>query len=175
MRRRWLLLVAVTVGAVLVDQVTKALVIAYLPLNAEWAPIPALSHLFAITHTTNTGAVFGIFPDAGAVFLVIALVVVGLIIYFYRSLPDGGWLIRVALGLQLAGALGNFIDRVRLGHVVDFIHVKFWPVFNVADSCIVIGVGVLVLALLLDEHRERRQPDDEPAPPDKQPSTPEIE
>lgn len=176
MRSRWLFLVVLTTGVVLVDQITKALVAAHLPLNAEWAPIPDLAHLFAITYTTNTGAAFGIFPDSSVILLLIAVVVTGLILHYYRTLPnEGGRLIRLALALQLGGALGNLIDRVRLGHVVDFIHVKLWPVFNVADSCIVIGVVLLAGALVLEERRDRRQPRREDPPEDAPRPSPEAE
>ena len=90
-------------------------------------------------------------------FLVIAVIVSAVILYYYRQVPSGGWLIRLALGLQLGGALGNVIDRVRLGYVVDFLDAWRWPVFNVADSCIVIGVGLLMLIMLREERRERRE------------------
>jgi signal peptidase II len=163
---RWLFLGAVTVGVIVIDQATKALVSSSLQIDQPWAPIESLSHLFTITYTTNTGAVFGIFPDAGVVLLIIAVVVVGLIIYYYRRLSgQGSWIIRLALGLQLGGAIGNLIDRVRLGHVVDFLNLKFWPVFNVADSCIVIGVAILAGVMLLEDRKERgelKQGDEKP-------------
>ncbi len=172
----WIFLTIVAACVIVVDQAAKALIVANVPLNGEWAPIPDLAHLFAITHTTNTGAAFGIFPDSGVVFLIIPVIVSGFIVYYYRKLPDqGGWPVRLALGLQLGGALGNLIDRVRLGYVVDFIHLKFWPVFNVADSCIVIGVVVLAGVLLLEDRKERRQGDAESAPEGNTPSAPGAE
>ena len=164
MRVHWVFLFAITTLVVALDQLTKALVVANLALNEEWAPFPALAHLFAFTHITNTGAAFGILPDAGAAFLLIRMAVVVLILYYYRKLPpaiDGGasgprtWLMRLALGLLLGGALGNLIDQLRLGHVIDFIHLKFWPVFNVADSGVVIGVVLLAGVLLLEERKAR--------------------
>ncbi|MEW6577660.1 MAG: signal peptidase II [Chloroflexota bacterium] len=153
---RWLLLACVAALAILADQASKAYVVRHLGLHESWAPVSALEQVFRFTHVRNTGAAFGLFPQGGAVFLIIAVIVSAVIIYYYQQVPSGGWLIRLALGLQLGGALGNVIDRVRLGHVVDFLDVWRWPVFNVADSCIVIGVGLLMLVMLREERRERR-------------------
>ena len=155
-RRKWLLLLVVTAIVIAADQISKALVVANLSLYEEWAPIPALRSFFTITYVQNTGAAFGILPDGGAFFVIVALIVIGIILYFYRQLPDSLPLIRVALGLQLGGALGNLLDRVRLGYVVDFFDFKFWPVFNIADSCVVVGAIALVLLMWWDERRTAR-------------------
>ena len=101
------------------------------------------SDWFSFTYVTNTGAAFGLFPDRGAIFMAIAVVVVVVIAIYYWHMPAGQWLIKLSLGLQLGGAAGNLIDRVQYGHVVDFIDFKFWPVFNLADTSIVIGVSLL--------------------------------
>ena len=153
---RWLLLACVAALAILADQASKAYVVRHLGPYESWAPASALEPVFRFTHVRNTGAAFGLFPQGGAVFLIIAVIVSAVILYYYRQVPQGGWLLRLALGLQLGGALGNVIDRVRLGYVVDFVDVWRWPVFNVADSCIVIGVGLLMLIMLREERRERR-------------------
>jgi signal peptidase II len=79
------------------------------------------------------------------------------IFVYYSSLPGGQWLVRLSLGLQFSGALGNAIDRIRIGRVIDFIHVPYWPVFNVADSAVTVGTILLLLFLLRDEWRERRE------------------
>ena len=129
------------------DQWSKAFVKTSLAEGEWWAPIPAGWRLFRFTHTTNTGAAFGIFPNQGGFFVVIAIVVVVAIVLYYRNLPDGSWLVRIALGLQLGGAMGNLVDRLRFGYVTDFIDVGFWPVFNVADSSIVIGVALIAYSL----------------------------
>jgi signal peptidase II len=81
-------------------------------------------------------------------FVVIAVIVVAAIIFYYRHLPTGQWWIKVSLGLQLGGALGNLLDRLRQGYVIDFIDFKIWPVFNLADSSIVVGVAILAYYLL---------------------------
>jgi signal peptidase II len=149
---QWLLLLGVAALAILADQVSKAYVVARLDLHESWMPLGFIEPLFRFTHVHNTGAAFGLFPQGGSIFLLIAVIVSAIIVYYYRQIPGHAWLVRLALGLQLGGALGNVIDRVRLGYVVDFFNVEYWPVFNVADSCIVIGVALLALAMLREEY-----------------------
>jgi len=84
--------------------------------------------------------------------MIIAVVVIVVIIVYYRHLPSDHWLIQVSLGLQLGGALGNLLNRLLYGHVIDFIDFKVWPVFNVADSSVF--VGVVILAFHLFRHGE---------------------
>ena len=153
---KWLLLAGVTALVLILDQVTKALVLANLTLYESWMPIEALRPYFTITYVQNTGAAFGILPNGGIVFPIVAAIVVGIIIYFYRTLPGRAPLIRIALGMQLGGALGNLIDRLRLGFVVDFFDFKFWPVFNVADSALVVGVIALIILMWWDERQAAR-------------------
>jgi len=98
-------------------------------------------------HTTNSGAAFGIFPNQGSLFILIAVVVVLAIVLYQRRLPAGGWLIRLTLGLQLGGAVGNLLDRLHYGYVIDFIDIGFWPIFNLADASIVMGVVILAYRL----------------------------
>ena len=155
--RHWGVLLVVASLAIVADQASKAYVVSQLALHESWVPLRVIEPVFRITHVRNTGAAFGMFPGGGSLFLIIAVIVSVVILYYYRQIPQQAWLARVALGLQLGGALGNVIDRVRLGYVVDFLNVEYWPVFNVADSCIVVGVALLTLQLLLDERREHRQ------------------
>jgi signal peptidase II len=145
---------------VLLDQATKALVAANLLPYESWAPIKSLDHLFNITYVTNTGTAFGLFKDKGTFFLLVAVIVTGGIIYYYRHLEpeEDSWLARLAFGLMLGGAIGNLVDRVRVGHVIDFIHVSFWAVFNVADSCIVCGVLLIAAVLLWNERKDSKEP-----------------
>lgn len=142
------------------DQATKWLVLQSLPLGQPVYPIPALSWLFGFTYVTNTGIAFGLFKEAGTFFIFLAVVVVTFIVYYLRSLPKDQMLVRIALGLQLGGAFGNLIDRLRLGYVVDFIDFKFWPIFNIADSAIVGGVVLLAVSMW----REGRSKSSEPTP-----------
>ena len=135
------------------DQLTKLWVLASLPERAWWSPLPGQAwQVFRITHTTNSGAAFGIFPKQGTFFMLIAVVVVVAIVVYYRHLSAGSWFIRLSLGLQLGGAAGNLIDRVHYGYVVDFIDVGFWPIFNLADASIVAGVAILAYSLWRDDH-----------------------
>ncbi|MCA9971864.1 MAG: signal peptidase II [Anaerolineales bacterium] len=155
-------------GLILViDELSKNLVEAYLPLYTSWAPFPAIAEYFHLTHATNTGAAFGMFPDGSLFFSLVAAGVAVVILVYNYGLPGGQRLLRLALALQLAGALGNLIDRLRQGHVTDFVDVDFssivyipyisdWPIFNVADLSIVTGVLVLGWLMLRDQRAARR-------------------
>ena len=137
------------------DQTSKRLVMAQLVEGQSWDAVPELA-LFRITHVTNTGAAFGLFPHLSNLFILVALFVIGAIIFYLQHLPDEQWLARIALGLQLGGATGNLVDRLHWGSVVDFIDLNFWPlqkwpVFNLADTSIVTGVTLLVLLMLWEE------------------------
>lgn len=147
---KWAFL-GVAAMVLLVDQASKYIVLSNLSLGEMWNPIPFLRPFFTITHVTNTGAAFGLFRDQGTLFSIVAFVVVAGILVFYRYLPADQFWLRVSLGLQLGGAVGNLLDRVRLGRVVDFVDFKIWPVFNVADTAIVVGVGILAFYLLFSK------------------------
>ncbi len=150
-RRIWVLL-AVAAVAIITDQITKRLVEANIGIYDQVVITPWLSPYLTFTHTMNTGAAFSLLPQGGAIFFVVGIIVSSLILYYAPRLPVEDWISRVALGMQLGGAIGNLIDRVRQGHVTDFIHFQIpeinfdFPVFNVADSCIVVGV-ILLIAL----------------------------
>ena len=150
-RRIWLLLVVAIVAAV-VDQITKRLVEARIELGGSETIAAFLSPYLTLTHTKNPGAAFSILQEGGAIFFIVGAIVFALILYYAPRLPLKDWLSRLALGLQLGGAIGNLIDRSRIGVVTDFIHFQIpqinfdWPVFNVADSCIVMGVIILIVS-----------------------------
>ena len=144
------LLPGVAIFTLVIDQVSKRAVVDSLKLGESWNPVAALERWVSLTYVTNTGAAFGLFPDHGGIFMVIALVVIVTIIFYYRYLPGEQWLVRASLGLQLGGAMGNLLDRLQHGHVVDFIDFKVWPVFNVADSSIFVGVVILAFYLWRD-------------------------
>lgn len=155
--KRYGLLLGVAALALLADQISKRLVEAHIPLYTE---IPIIGEILGLTNTQNTGAAFSLFQNGGLFFIIVAVIVSGLILYYAPRLPENDWLARVALGLQLGGAIGNLVDRLRQGFVTDFIHFKIpaigfdWPVSNVADICIVSGVILLILDSFL---RERNQ------------------
>ena len=146
----WLLLAP---AAFALDQLTKLFVRSNFELGESW---PATG-FFRLTYGTNTGSAFGLFPNQTLALILASLVAIGFLIYFYRAHSLNRPLLRAAIGLQLGGALGNLVDRVRTGAVVDFIDVGPWPIFNVADSCIVVGMIVLVSVLLLAERDGARK------------------
>jgi signal peptidase II len=152
--RSTLVLLVIAAVTLLVDQFTKYLAVTYLAPIVVWAPVPSLANFFTFTYTTNTGVAFGLFKDLGPIFVGVAVVVIAAIVFYQREVPQEAWPVRLALGLQLGGAAGNLLDRLRVGHVIDFIHFHFWPVFNVADSSIVIGVILLAFIML----REGKEP-----------------
>lgn len=112
-------------------------------------PVALLDGDVLINLVHNTGAAFGVLPNQTILFVVIAVVIITGLIVSYQRLAQGPVWLRIALGLVLGGALGNLSDRVRVGYVVDFIDLRWWPVFNLADSCIVIGVLTLVVTLMV--------------------------
>jgi signal peptidase II len=154
--QRYGLLLIVALIAVLVDQLTKAIVIANIPL---YATVPFIDPYLNWTRTQNTGAAFSLFENGGMFFIIVAVIVTAVILYYAPRLPVEDRLSRVALGLQLGGAMGNLIDRLRFGPVTDFIHFRIpqigldWPVSNIADICIVSGVILLIVASFLGDRR----------------------
>ncbi len=139
---------------IILDQISKAIVRINILFGGQWMPLEWLAPYFRFVHWQNTGAAFGLFQQGGLIFGVLAVVVTVFIIIYYPQIPKDEKLIRVAISMQLGGAIGNFIDRIRFGPVTDFISVGSFPVFNIADSNITVGVGLLILALLLAERKE---------------------
>lgn len=139
-------LAVIIAGLVIVlDQLTKYAVVQLLPyLNSR----PVIPGVFYLTHVRNVGAAFGIFAEQRVLFMV-AVVLITVAFFFFRSeLRRLGRLALVASGLVLGGALGNAIDRVRLGYVIDFFDFRVWPVFNIADSAIVVGSLLLAFCVI---------------------------
>jgi signal peptidase II len=138
------------------DQITKALVRQNIALGDQWSPWPWLSPYARIVHWYNTGVAFGLFQGKGDIFMILAVVVALAIIYYYPRVPAHDWTLRVAMGLQLGGAVGNLIDRVWQGHVTDFLSVGTFAVFNVADASITVGVVVLLIGVYIQEQRAKK-------------------
>ncbi len=160
----WWVLPLVAGLIVILDQFTKYLVVSNLELYESWIPIPALARWLEILYVTNTGAAFGLFQTANLVFIIVAILVSSVILFYYRYVPDGQWLLRVSLGMQLGGALGNLIDRVRVGYVIDFINTHIWPVWNVADMSLIGGVILMAFLLLREDRAERQEARAEESP-----------
>jgi len=128
------------IAVFVVDRVTKSLVVAQIPFGTE---VPVFGHLVGITNVHNSGAAFGLAPAGAAIFLIASIVVaIGLVAYVARN-PGNAWVDSI-LGLIMGGTLGNGFDRIAYGTVTDFINFHFWPVFNVADSAISVGVVALI-------------------------------
>ena len=153
------LLITVAVFVVAADQISKAIVVATLDLHHSW---PA-DGLFRFTHIGNTGSAFGMFDDQNTFLILASFVGLGILVYFYRSHPNPSVLVKASMGLMLAGAFGNLTDRVFRDHVVDFIDVgPFW-IFNIADSSISVGLAILALSVLLfDQGPAKPEPDPVP-------------
>ena len=154
LKEYWLLL---TIGGVIVilDQITKAVVRVNIPFGGQWMPLDWLAPYFRFVHWENTGAAFGFFQGGGIIFGILAVIVTVFILIYYPQIPNDEKLMRVAISMQLGGALGNLIDRIIFGPVTDFISVGRFPVFNIADSSITVGVGLLILALWITERKEK--------------------
>jgi signal peptidase II len=150
-----------TIAALIVvlDQWTKWLVRVNIPDGGIWLPesLGWLSPYARIVHWHNTGAAFGMFQDASMVFTVLAFIVIAAIIYYYPHVENSDWSLRLAMSMQLGGAIGNLIDRLTLGRVTDFISIGTFPVFNIADASISIGAAVLLLGVWLTERSEKRE------------------
>ncbi|PRR70168.1 Lipoprotein signal peptidase [Moorella humiferrea] len=138
----FLLLVALVLG---LDQLTKYIVRINFQPNES---LPVINSFFHLTYVNNPGAAFGLFAYKTPVFVAITVLVVAVILIAYRILPPGSPVMRLALALITGGALGNLIDRLRFGYVVDFLDFRVWPVFNLADVAIVSGVILLCWQLL---------------------------
>ena len=140
-----------------VDQVTKAIVRAQLPLQGIWSPWPWLTPYARIVHWYNTGVAFGMFQGMNGVFIVLAIIVSIAILFYYHRVPRQDWALRLAMVMQLAGAVGNLIDRVQYGHVTDFISIGNFAVFNVADASISVGVAILILAVWIQDMKKKKE------------------
>lgn len=134
-------------AVLLIDQGSKAAVQILMYLGES---IPVLPPVFYLTYIMNPGAAFGILPNQKVLFITTGILLITGVLVGYRKLPPEKKLLRFSLGLVLGGALGNLLDRLRFGRVVDFLDFRVWPVFNLADTAIFIGVCLLAWELLKD-------------------------
>lgn len=157
---RYLILAMVAFGVVLLDQVTKLHIMQTLRLHES---IPVIPNLFSITYIRNPGAAFGLLSSSSSLFRLIffsvtsifALVLLGTILV---RMPAQDWMGRISVAAILGGAIGNLLDRLRYGEVIDFldfyVDAYHWPAFNVADAAISVGVGFLILHFALEKKKE---------------------
>jgi signal peptidase II len=157
---RFRILVAVSALVLGVDQATKIYVDRSMALHSS---ITVIEHFFNITYLRNKGAAFGILADSSfrlPFFILVSTVAVGVILAVIRKLREDHKLAAWSLALIFSGALGNLIDRVRLGEVIDFLYFHwyehYWPAFNVADSAICVGVFLLAVDMFLEERRAKQ-------------------
>ncbi len=138
-------------SVLILDLVTKEMIVKNLQPNET---IAIIENIFHITFVRNPGAAFGILQNQRLFFIIVTVVVIVVIVGVYWKLGRGKNLVlTVALALQLGGAIGNLIDRIRYSYVVDFLDFRIWPVFNVADMAIVVGVALLVWQLIVKQEQ----------------------
>ena len=149
---QWSSLFAVALAAIGADQLTKGIVTSRLGLYDEVHVAGPLS----IHHVQNSGIAFGLFASATAVVILLTTAAVAWMLYFFARSGSRHPVLPIALCLVIGGSVSNLVDRVRLGHVTDFLDLKFWPAFNLADSFIVVGVAILLLTLVATDRRPSR-------------------
>ena len=149
---QWAELAVVAVAAAAADQLTKAIVSSQLALGDA----TDIAGPFSVHHVRNTGIAFGLFSGATSIVIVLtALAIFALVLFFARS-GQRHPLLPVAVGLVLGGSVSNLVDRLRLGHVTDFLDLAYWPAFNLADTFIVVGVGLLFLSFVAADRSSAR-------------------
>jgi signal peptidase II len=135
-------------SVILLDQLTKHLAIQFLQLNT---PVPVINNFLNLTLVHNRGAAFGFFQNQLLLFVLVSLLAIGLIIYNLKNNKNSA-ILKFALAMILGGAAGNLIDRLRFGFVVDFLDLRIWPVFNLADSVITIAAVILTWELIFNKN-----------------------
>ena len=155
-QRDWILF-ATIVAVFVADQLTKFAIKGTMRLGESW---PA-EGLIRITHGSNTGTAFGLLQSQTLFLIFASIIAIGFLVYFYRAYALPRPILRLAIGLQLGGAFGNLFDRVAFGAVTDFIDVGWWPIFNIADSSICVGMATLIIVLLLFDRRTDTDVQDE--------------
>jgi len=148
---QWLALLLVAVAAIVADQVTKQVVGRTLALGDS----VDIAGPFSIHHVQNSGIAFGLFASRTMPVIAVTGLAVGLMLWFFARSGKRHPVLPVALGLVLGGSIANLIDRVRLGHVTDFLDLIAWPAFNLADTFIVVGVAILFGTLVLGDRSHR--------------------
>jgi len=164
MKRKYWVLLIFCIGILLLDQWTKSLVVEKLPLYRR---VEVIQGFFNLTHVRNTGGAFGIFGGekgglGSILFVVVSLIAIGAIVFLFLKIKENEKTLAFSFSLILSGAVGNLIDRLRYGEVVDFLDFHLssyhWPAFNVADSAICIGIGLMALELLKGDRKKSTQP-----------------
>ncbi|MDE2857308.1 MAG: signal peptidase II [Chloroflexota bacterium] len=155
--RKWFILLGAIIVAAIIDQASKGWIVDNLEPYQSVQPIPTLAPFFQLTRSSNTGAAFGILPAAGNLFLLLAFLIIGIMLWHFRSAAPGARFLPLATGIVIGGAFGNVIDRLQYGHVIDFIHYQIpglvSNVSNLADHAIVGGVLLIIGESFLRERK----------------------
>lgn len=147
----------IIIVAVLLDQIVKYMIRTNMDL---YESIPIIGGVFHITYIQNTGAAFSMFSGhTGILALVTVIITIGILVYLFKLRKDGHWALMLSLSLIVAGGLGNIVDRVSLKYVVDFLDLRIWPIFNLADVYVCCGCGLLVVYVFFVEPRLNAQKD----------------
>lgn len=156
------ILFPIAAGIVGLDQLTKSIIRNALAFGEIWSPWDWLTPYARVVHWKNTGVAFGMFQNNNKLFAILVSIIALVIIIYFPQLTEGDWFLRIALSMQLGGAVGNLIDRLTVGWVTDFISVGNFAVFNVADASVTIGVGIMILGLWVQEDKQRKIKDEVP-------------
>jgi len=154
---RWAFWVPAVLG-VAADLVSKHFAFAFL-LATPHKRHPLLGSWLVLQLERNKGGVFGVLQGRGYLFVALTVIALGVVLWMLWATKPEQWLMQLALGLVVAGAVGNLVDRLWFGHVRDFIYIEVirWPAFNVADMCICVAAGLLAIEILRAEVRERAE------------------
>ena len=164
MKRKYWVLLVICFWILLVDQWTKYIVQERLPLYRR---VEVIHGFFNLTHVRNTGGAFGIFGGergglGSLLFVVISFIAIGCILFFFIKIKEDEKTFYLSFSLIFAGAIGNLIDRLRYGEVIDFLDFYLssyhWPAFNIADSAICVGIGLMALELLILDKKKSKSP-----------------
>jgi len=145
--KQYYLIFSIIISTIILDQLIKLLIIAKFQLHQS---TPLIKNIFHLTYVSNTGAGFGIFHNNNLLLICISIMIIGLLSYLYNKFPDNK-LSKISFALIIGGAIGNLIDRIRIGFVVDYLDFKIWPAFNLADSAITIGAIILIILIIKEK------------------------
>ncbi|MDO9547206.1 MAG: signal peptidase II [Pelolinea sp.] len=165
--KSYLILFPIATGIIGLDQWTKYIVRTNIAVGEVWSPWEWLTPFARVVHWRNTGVAFGMFQNNNYLFSILVSIIALVIIVFYPLLTEEDWFLRIALSMQLGGAVGNLIDRITIKHVTDFMSVGNFAVFNVADASVTMGVALMILGLWVQEKENRKEARSETPEPEK--------
>lgn len=144
----------VILSVLILDQISKYLIEKNLSLGES---VPVLENVFHLTYIRNKGAAFGLFSNWAPFLLFVTIITIIVIILCYRQMKKRNFTLRLAFSLILGGAFGNLLDRLLLGEVRDFLDFRIWPIFNLADTCVCLGVGLFLFEVIRKEQKIKKK------------------